>query len=142
MKEISSIILLVFFVLGCKIGRQVVPTRLQVESKLEGYKEWSIGRNRNINIVEIYYFYPEAYVFGTGKVCNVIAYCKTNVGDTIAVVDTNSQKQKIQIQDIKISEQVILKSDFQRYFNESYALSHDFIEVVNAVDSVYLVELD
>jgi hypothetical protein len=142
MKKISLLLLIVFFVLGCKMGQQIFPPQEQVESALERYKEWSIGRDKNINAVDIYFFYPEAYVFSRGKVCNIIAYCKTNRGDTIAMVDSNSQKQKIQIEDIKISQQVILKSDFQRYFNGSYTVSYDFIKVINAVDSVYLVELD
>jgi hypothetical protein len=55
----SFSLLLVFFIFGCRNGRQVVPTRAQVESELEGYKEWSIGRNRNIDIVEIYFLHTK-----------------------------------------------------------------------------------
>lgn len=142
MKEILLLMLLSIFFLGCKIKRQTIPTREQVELAMEGYKDWSIGRDKNIKVVDIYYFYPESYVFGIGKVCNMISYCKSNRGDTIAVVDTNSQKQKIQVEDVKMSQHVMNKSDFRLFFNESYTLSYDFINIITAVDSVYLVELD
>jgi hypothetical protein len=119
-----------------------VPSLHHCDDVMSGRNSWAIGKDMQLMVQEKLYFYPEAYVFGKGKVCNCILYCTTNRGDTIAAIDSDFIKQDVDIASVKLYQCTVDFKTLMSKFNGSFTQSRDFLKVFNAVDSLYLADFD